>query len=67
MKIEANTKVGSYIRFHRKAKNWTQVDLAEKVGVEQKHISRWECDQVVPTLETLRKIFTALGVELLVD
>ena len=35
--------VGQFIAKKRKEKNLTQAQLAEKVGVSNKTISKWEC------------------------
>lgn len=35
-------KIGKYIREKRKNKNITQQDLAKKIGVTDKAISKWE-------------------------
>ena len=36
------TTIGSYIAQKRRAKNFTQEQLAEKLGVSNKTISKWE-------------------------
>lgn len=36
------TTIGSYIAQKRRAKNLTQEQLAEKLGVSNKTISKWE-------------------------
>ena len=40
----------------RKAKGMTQEQLAEKMGVDQGHISRWESGKVTPNKESLKKL-----------
>lgn len=40
----------------RKAKNMTQSDLAEAMGVDQAVISRWESGQVTPNEENMEKL-----------
>jgi len=44
----------------RKAKGLSQVQLAEKVEVTQKDISRWEQGRVKPNTDTLMKLANAL-------
>ena len=35
-------KIGQYLRAKRKLKDYTQKDLAEKIGVSDKTVSKWE-------------------------
>lgn len=35
-------KIGSFIAENRKAKGFTQIEFAEKLGVSNKSVSRWE-------------------------
>ena len=46
----------------RKARNWTQSDLAERVGVDTETISRFERGATLPSLLTLEKISKSLKV-----
>lgn len=48
----------------RKEKKLTQKALADKVGVSQKDISRWETLSVSPGTEKLKKMADALGCSL---
>ena len=41
-------KIGKFIQERRKAKNLTQVQLALKIGVSEKTISKWECGNGFP-------------------
>lgn len=41
-------KTGKFIAECRKAKNLTQVALAQKIGVSEKTISKWECGNGFP-------------------
>lgn len=45
----------------RKEKNMTQGELAEKIGMQQNQISRFENLKVTPTLETVIKIAKGLN------
>lgn len=50
------------IRVIRKRAGLTQAQLAERAGVNQHHISRWETGQVRPGRENLERVADALGV-----
>ena len=54
--------VGETIRRMRQAKNLTQEELGERVGVQKAQISRLEKGRSVITLPTISRIFQALGV-----
>ncbi len=61
--------LGSTISDLRKKKGLTQVELADKLGVHQSHITRWESDRVRPrqkTMERMAEILDASIEELLV-
>ena len=62
----ANTKelLGARIREIRKARGLTQEQLAEKVDIEQKHVSRIEVGKNYPTIDRLEKMAVALDVPL---
>jgi transcriptional regulator with XRE-family HTH domain len=42
----------------------TQRELARRVGRPQSQVARWESGRVEPSLETLRKLVRACGLEL---
>lgn len=46
----------------RQRKNMTQVDLSERSGVSQQAISVYEVGRSFPTLDTAKKLASALGV-----
>lgn len=48
----------------RKAKGWSQQELAYACGLTQSVIGRIESKRSVPTLTTLQKIVSALGASL---
>ena len=52
------------IRQARKARNWTQEQLAEAIGTTQQTINRWENGYTEPKLSDLHKISSALGITL---
>ena len=52
--------VGKTIATLRKEKGWTQVELAEKLQVSDKAVSKWEKDDAFPSVEffpTLAELF----------
>ena len=55
--------VGARIKEERERLGFTQVDLANKAGLTQSHISRLESAAHSATHKTLEKIAQALGVE----
>lgn len=52
------------MRALRRAKNYTTVQLAEKVNVSQAYISKIENDKASPNLEMLNRIVKALDSDL---
>jgi len=56
--------IGKKIMLLRKEKNWSQNDMAQKVGVSREIISKYEKEDVIPSVEVARKIAEALGVSL---
>lgn len=52
------------IRQRRKEKNWSQEDLAKKLGMMQRHISEIERGKVMPRLDTVLNILRILNVDL---
>jgi transcriptional regulator with XRE-family HTH domain len=46
----------------RKAKGWTQMDLAVHAGVSIAAVSNWETGRNQPRVAELRKVAQALGV-----
>ena len=46
-------KIGLYIKEKRKAKNLTQQELAEKLSVSYKTISKWECGKGLPDVSKM--------------
>jgi len=57
-------KIGKFIAENRKKKNMTQEQLAEKLGVTSKTISRWENGNYMPDISLLKPISEELGVTL---
>jgi len=56
--------LGMRLKELRKAKQLSQEELSDKVGISPKHLSRLEMGRGFPSLETLEKIAGILHVEL---
>lgn len=59
-----NIKIGKYIAENRKKKNMTQEQLAEKIGVTSKTISRWENGNYMPDISLLKPLSEELDITL---
>ena len=57
-------KIGKFIAENRKKKNMTQEQLAEKIGVTSKTISRWENGNYMPDISLLKPLSEELGITL---
>ena len=55
-------KTGKFISELRKAHGWTQKELAERVGVTDKAVSRWETGRGFPEVSSLTVLADLLGV-----
>ena len=55
-------KIGEFISRLRKEKELTQDDLAEKLGVSTKTISRWETGRNMPDYSILKDLCNILGI-----
>ena len=58
-------KFGAYIATLRKEKNMTQVDLAKKLQVTDKAVSKWERGLGFPDINSIEPLADALGVSVL--
>ncbi len=54
--------IGSFIAALRKANGMTQKDLAERLNVSDKTVSRWECNDGAPDLSVIPAIAEIFGV-----
>ena len=54
--------LGKRISMYRKAKNMTQEDLAQKLGVTSQAVSKWETDSACPDISLLPRLASLLGV-----
>ncbi len=57
-------KIGKLIVECRKAKKLTQVELAEKLGVTDKSVSKWENGNCLPDVSLYKKICEILDITL---
>lgn len=54
--------IGKFIALRRKEKNLTQEQLAEKLGVSNKTISKWETGKCMPDYSIVRNLCEELGI-----
>jgi transcriptional regulator with XRE-family HTH domain len=60
-----NPKVtGAYITLLRKERDWTQLELAEKLHVTHQAVSRWETGESFPDLGTLAQLAQVFAVRM---
>jgi transcriptional regulator with XRE-family HTH domain len=55
-------RLGANIAIHRRARKWSQEDLAERLGVASETISRFERGATLPSLVTLQRVGQVLRV-----
>jgi transcriptional regulator with XRE-family HTH domain len=58
----AQVTLGQRIRKLRRDKGWTQRQLEEKAGIENRNLTRYESDKVRPRLGSLKMLAQALEV-----
>ena len=59
-----NKRIGSFIAALRKEQGLTQEQLAEKLGVSNRSVSRWENGNTLPDLSLMQSICQITGVTL---
>lgn len=57
-------KIGRFIAQNRKAKNLTQEALAEKLGITNKSISKWETGKGLPDPSLFQPLCKILGISI---
>ncbi len=57
-----NKKIGEFIKSLRKEKRLTQTELAEKLSVSDKTISKWECGLGAPDVSIMMDLCRELGI-----
>lgn len=56
------TKIGKFIAEMRKEQNLTQQDLAEKLGISNKTVSKWECGNGMPDYAVMEALCKVLNI-----
>ena len=56
------TKIGTFIAAERRAKGWTQRQLADKLQLTDKAVSRWETGKGLPDVSFLLPLAAALDI-----
>ena len=55
-------RIGRFIAGERKKKGWTQKQLAEKLGISDRTVSKWECGNGFPEVSLLLPLCGELGI-----
>lgn len=55
-------KIGGFIAGLRKKRNFTQKKIAEKLGVSEKTVSKWECGNGLPEVGYMEPLCDILGI-----
>lgn len=55
-------RIGRFIADERKKKGWTQKQLAEKLNISDKTVSKWECGNGFPEVSMLLPLCDELGI-----
>lgn len=61
---ELNRQVGAIIRRARKKREWSQIRLAQEVGVTRQSVSAWEKGDSLPSPDNAPTVATKLGIPL---
>ena len=56
------SSIGKFISQKRKEQNMTQEQLAEKLGVSNKTVSKWECGRCMPDYSIVKPLCQELGI-----
>jgi len=57
-------ELSNNITLLRKKNNWSQTELAKRIGSSREIISKYEKENVIPSIEMAKKIADAFGVSL---
>jgi transcriptional regulator with XRE-family HTH domain len=55
-------KLGDRVAKLRGEKGWSQQELGDRIGINQRHISRWETFKSMPSAEALMKLSNVFNV-----
>ncbi|MDD6334191.1 MAG: helix-turn-helix transcriptional regulator [Clostridia bacterium] len=55
-------EIGKFIAQKRREKNLTQEQLAEKLGISNKTVSKWECGKCMPDYSIVKPLCQELGI-----
>jgi transcriptional regulator with XRE-family HTH domain/DNA-directed RNA polymerase subunit RPC12/RpoP len=55
-------KIGKFIADSRKNKSLTQAELAEKLGITDRAVSKWECGKAMPDTSLMLELCDILGI-----
>lgn len=55
-------KIGKFIAERRKEKNLTQMQLAEKLNITDRAVSKWECGRAMPDSSIMIELCDILGI-----
>lgn len=56
-------KIGTFIAETRKQRGMTQKELAEKIGISDKTVSKWECGNSIPDIIHLEALCDSLDIK----
>ena len=55
-------KIGKFIAEMRKEQNLTQIEMAEKLGISNKTVSKWECGNGMPDYAVMEELCITLNI-----
>lgn len=61
--VDIKVLLGKRIREYRKKHNLTQFQLAERIGIDDKHLSRIELGKNMPQANTILRLAEVFGIE----
>ena len=56
-------KIGVFIAETRRQRGMTQKELAEKIGISDKTVSKWECGNSIPDISYLEALCDSLDIK----